>query len=178
MTARQLKITGEIVLVLSFLTQTLLFDYYNDKSKALSDGFIAQSLVDKGAELRELKFFVAKSPLDSSTQAEYQKVNIQNAAFKLATAKIIQYTQLDTPKQVVIDKSNALIQASYKVHDFNSYMDFINYLNIQDITGKSVIDQIHRINSRKALFRWIFWSCYLIGSLLLILATIREKKRT
>lgn len=175
MTAKQFKIIGEIVLVLSFLVQTLLFDYYNDKSKSLSDAFLAQSLVDKGAELRELKYFVAKFPQDSSTQLEYEKLNIQNAAYKLATAKTIQYSQLDTPKQVITDMSNSLIQASYRVRDFYSYMEFINYLNSQDISANSVIDQIEKINNRKTRFRRIFLTLYLIGSILLVISTIREK---
>lgn len=175
MKAKQIKITGEIILVLSFVTQSLLFDYYNDKLISLRNGDIAQSLIDKGSELKEIKYFVAKDPLDSTSQQEYQKLNIEQAARKIALAKTVQITGLDTTEKAKVDMSNQLIQASFKVHDFESYMNFVQIVNNQYVGDKVIITQIEKLQGRKQFFRWVFWSLYIVGSLFLISAIAKEK---
>ncbi|WP_316795218.1 hypothetical protein [Pedobacter agri] len=52
MKARKIKTIAEVIVILSFLSQTLLFDHYNDKSNELDRNFTNQALIDKGADLR------------------------------------------------------------------------------------------------------------------------------
>ena len=177
MTSRKIKITGEIILIISFVTQTLMFDYYNDKSKSLSDAFMAQAMVEKGAELKEIKYFVAKEPLDSISRQKYQGLNISLAAQKIAIAKTFQIIGLDTTKQTRVDMCNELMQSSFKVHNFNDYRNFIDTVSAKYSNIKTITNQIDKINTRKAISRWIFWLLYLTGSVLLVLATIREKEK-
>jgi hypothetical protein len=176
MTTRQLKLIGEIILASSFVTQTLLFDYYNDKSKSLSDSYNAQALVDKGSELKEIKYFVSSLTLDSLSKKQYQELNIGLAAQKIAIGKAIQIGSLDTNKQAKVDMCNELIQASFKVKTFNDYMKFIAIVNNQYVGDKVLINQIQKIENRKDVFRWLFWALYLIGTMFLICSTIKEKK--
>jgi hypothetical protein len=118
--SRKIKAFAEILLLLSFLAQTLLFDYFNDKSNSLDKAYVGQSLIDKGAEVKELKYFVANFPSDSNRSREYQKVNIHMAARKVASSQIMVVIASEKDKQDKIDLGNKLLQKANGVYDFDS----------------------------------------------------------
>ncbi|MBL7934930.1 MAG: hypothetical protein JNM51_03880 [Bacteroidia bacterium] len=133
-------------------------------------------MVDKGSELKEIKYFVSTLTLDSVFKTKYQELNIGLAAQKIAIGKTIQISNLDTNKQIKVDMCNELIQESYNVKTFEDYMKFIEIVNHQYVGDKVIINQIQKIEKRKDVFRWLFWTLYLIGTMFLIGSTIKEKK--
>ncbi|OXG06567.1 hypothetical protein BC749_102480 [Flavobacterium araucananum] len=175
MTGKQLKITGELIIVISFLIQNLLFDYYNDKSESLLNSAMSQSIIDKGSELKELKYFIAKFPNDSITEQQYRTLNINLAAQKIAFAKIVQITSLDTTDIVKSKMKDTLSNASKNVHSFSDYMNFITKVNTLQIVNESTTKQIQKVNSNKDFYRILFIFLYIIGSIFLVLAIRKEK---
>lgn len=166
--SRKIKITGQIILLLSFLTQTLLFDYYNVKSNSLEKAYTNQSLIDKGAELKEIKYFVASFPIDTATTLDYQRLNINLAAQKIAQSQMMAIIGSGKSKKEQIDISNLLIQKAMTVNNFTDYMEFIDFVNKYSIQTTEIITNIDNINSSKKLWRFIFTSFYLLGTCLLI----------
>lgn len=166
--SRKIKITGQVILLLSFLTQTLLFDYYNDKSNSLEKAYTNQSLIDKGAELKEIKYFVASFPIDTATTLKYQRLNLNLAAQKIAQSQMMAIIGSGKSTKEQIDISNLLIQKAKTVYNFNDYMEFIDFVNKYSIQPTEIISNIDNINSSKRLWRFIFTSFYLLGTCLLI----------
>ena len=175
MKRNKLKIIGELILVLSFLTQTLLFDYYDDKSKALDESFQKRSLIDKGAELKELKYFIADFPNDSLSSEKYRKLNINMAAQKVAQSELIQIIGSNKTDREKVDLSNAILNKARKVSSFSEYMNLMMFINNNSITAAEITTNIESINSSKKLWRKIFIGLYISGSLLLLISIKNEK---
>lgn len=175
MKKKRIKIAGEIILVLSFLTQTLLFDYYNDKSNELEKAYANQALIDKGAELKELKYFVASFPGDTLTSQQYKQLNINMAAQKIAQSQLMAIIGSGKEKQDKIDLSNLLLQKAKTVKTFEDYMEFIDFVNKNSLQADEIISNIDEINSSKKLWRTLFISLYIIGTLFLVYSIRYEK---
>lgn len=176
MKKKAIKITGEVILVLSFLSQTLLFDYYNDKLNDLEKAYSNQSLIDKGAELKELKYFVANFPEDTVTSQNYKALNINMAAQKVAQAQLIAIIGSGKTEEEKLDLSNLLLQKAGTVNTFKEYMEFIDFINKNSLQAADIITNIESLNSRKKLWRFIFISFYLIGTIFLVYSIRYEKE--
>lgn len=174
MKKNKLKIIGEIILVLSFLTQTLLFDYYDDKSRALDESFQKRSLIDKGAELKELKYFIADFPTDSLLSKNYRKLNINTAAQKVAQSESIQIigsNKTENEKKYLLD---TIFKKAQKVNSFPEYMELMMFINSNSISAPDIINNIVSINTSKTLWRKIFIGLYILGSILLVISIKNE----
>jgi hypothetical protein len=172
---KPLKIVGEIILLVSFLCQTFLFDYYNDKSRELDQAYLSQSLIDHSAELKELKYFVGVFPGDTLISQEYRTQNINLAAQKLALSQIIAILVSQKSNREKIDLSNLLNEKSSKVVDFVSYEKFIDFINDSSLKVNEVVTNIDVINTNKRTWRWVFITLYVIGTGLLIYSKRFEK---
>ncbi len=173
--AKGLKIIAELILVLSFLTQTLLFDYYNDKSNELGKSFENRALIDKGAELKEIKYFIAHFPQDSVYEKEYQRTNLSMAAYKIALSQMMEIISIKGNSQEEIDQVNKLFIKANSVTDFHSYSNFIDIVNSQSLDPKEITNKIEDINSRKKIYRFIFIGFYILGTIILIYSSRLEK---
>jgi hypothetical protein len=173
---KHIKIIGGLLLIVAFGTQLFLFDYYSDKLIELANDAIGESLIDKGADLKEIKFFVAKEPLDSEDQEQYKLVNIRLAAYKLAVSEGMLIQNIDTPEEIIKNIRDSLKQYSLQVQNFNEYMNLINKINtINNIKVENFDKKIKTIINRKIIYRDLFAFSYIVGSALLLIPTFKEK---
>lgn len=168
MKSRKLKIIGEIILVASFLTQTLLFDFYNDKLSDIEKTATNQSLIDKGAELKEIKYFVATFPRDSDFTHQYKRENIGMAAKKIAISQTIAILSMKGATQEEKNRVNKLMESANDVNDFETYRNFIKEVNSSSIKAEEIKHTVDNIMRNKTIFRFVFLFLYLLGTGILI----------
>jgi hypothetical protein len=163
MKAKRQRLLGEIILAASFLSQVLLFDYFRDESDGLDRAFSNQSLMDKGADLKELKYFEINFPYDTTFSNAYRKRNISLAAQKLATAQFMAILSSNKSKKEKTEIANKIWQKASSVTDFPSYQSFINYTLENSVTSQDVLDRIEEIEKWKTISRYLFICLYIIG---------------
>jgi hypothetical protein len=173
--SKKLKIIGEVILVISFLTQTLLFDYYNDESNELQRAYENQALIDKGAELKEIKYFIAKFPQDSLFEKQYQQSNIYLAAYKIALSQMMAILSTKGASKEEIERVQNLFIKAKSVSNFTTYSNFIDSVNSQSLIATEITEKVSSINTGKKLSRLIFIGLYLLGTCFLIYAAKLEK---
>ena len=168
MKAKRIKALSEIILAVAFICQTALYDYYNDESDKLTTLFQSQSLIDKGAELKEIKYFVAAFP-DTAKTEEYKRVNLNMAGNKIvASQKIALYEVLD--KGQATERLSRIQKSANSVKTFDDYMKFITVVNQEAVSSAELTNSLDDLNLCKRLSSYIFYGVYIIGFAMMIYA--------
>jgi hypothetical protein len=114
-----LKLSGGILLLLSFATQSLVLDYFGGRAASIRTAFLERAVIDKGAQLSELLYLTFPPQLDSSLGGvRYQK--IREAAEKMAMSSIMPVVSNDSITQrEKIDIANRLRQQAQLVDNYS-----------------------------------------------------------
>ena len=172
---RILKFIGSAVLLVSFVTQNFLYDRWNSKVALLEQGAVDRALIDKSVLLNEVLYFTAQ-PTSETTANDLKEAYIREAARKLAISSIIPITSSQAfQTQQKVNLSNALLSEARGVKDFPSFLALVKKVN--DSYGRystEMTEEALRMNSRRALARYIYLALYVIGTLLLLAAVKKE----
>ena len=166
--ARILKVIGGSLLLLSFIVQNFAYDYWDKELDEYYNSNRDFSDMSRSSMLYLNLYFTAKlenEPLESIVKKQY----INMAAQKYALGKTVEITTRDMEKQDKIDLCNSLLQKTKTVTDFQTYLDYINFVGQADPYDiNDSIARVEKINDKRDKFRWFFLVAYSLGSILLV----------
>jgi hypothetical protein len=171
--SRRYKLIGGGILLLSFITQTLLFDYFNAKSQAMDTAFLNQAVIDKSILLNENLYFTANlggEGLDSQTLKDMKQSYIREAARKTALSHSIRLGASDMSNDDIVKYSNEFISRANQVKDFVGFSELNKYINKFDVDHSLLNDAyVVQVSNNRDIARWAYLVSYLIGSGILLL---------
>lgn len=137
---RRLKFAGGATVIVSFLLQVLLFDYWDERSAAIRTAILERAVIDKGAQLSELMYLIA------STDSAYNDIDTRPQKIEEAARKRVFSTMMpilfsdslvDTEK---VSLSNDLLRRSASVQDYVSFTEFLTTVNDVDAEFAPVLN--------------------------------------
>jgi hypothetical protein len=166
--SRWLKVVGGGLLLLSFIVQNFIYDYWDKEADEYYNSNRDFSDMSRSSLLYLNLYFNTHLP-DSNLEAIVKAQYINMAAQKAALGQTVEIITRDTDKQARIDLCNALLQKSNSVADFNGYLDYIKFASQTDTYNLSDSQKrVERINTNRESFRYVFLIAYIIGSILLL----------
>jgi hypothetical protein len=168
------KLIGQLILLISFLAQNIVFENYNEKLAGLNEALRSESMMDKGAALKEIEYTIAPLSPDTLIKKHSQEVYISEAAMEVAESQIMIIAGLNRPKKILTDMIQNILYRAKTVHDFISYQNFRRYVNSIDVTHKEIQDNIDSVKADKKHWFYAFILLFIIGSVLVSLAVKYE----
>lgn len=170
----KLKIFGGLILLLSFLSQQLFLDYWDDKIKKWEYNLQGYFLTDLSSLTYQNLYFSSGLLTKIMNEKLIMKAAEENAIG--LTAMILSESGSKDDK---IKSINDIFDRSRKVNDFdsfNAYIEWTNSMNFRPI--EKINNHITKLHSQKAFWRWIFIAFYLFGSLIVLIGTYIGKKES
>lgn len=171
--SKRYKLIGGGILLLSFVTQTLLFDYFNAKSQAMDTAFLNQAVIDKSILLNENLYFTANlggEGLDSQTLKDLKQQYIHEAARKTALSHTIRLGASGMSNDDIVKYSNEFMSRASQVKDFAGFSELNRYINKFDVDHSLLNNEyVVEVSSNRNIARWAYLVFYLIGSGILLL---------
>lgn len=159
---------GGGLLLLSFIVQNFIYDYWDKKS----DDYISvnRDFSDMNhSSMLYLNLYFNTHLENDTVQAVVKQQYINMAAQKQALGQTVEIMTRDIDKQDKIDLCNSFLQKAKSVSDYDSYLEFINFVNKTDpYDPKASMDRVKIIGNWRETSRWIFLLSYILGSVLLL----------
>lgn len=179
MTSLPYKILGGTLLLLSYVCQNYIYDYWDGKEKSISQSMTQRAIVDRGAELYHVLYYVANNSDESLTKEQFKDLRtqfIRQAAIKNSYG----ISNEIFTSNLTVDKKSEL--ASYigseaaKVNDNLTFSKYIlNSIDLQKNTERTY-QVLMKVQAERDFARTIFLSLNILGSILLLLGLLFEKK--
>jgi hypothetical protein len=167
-----LRFIGSGLLLLSFIFQNFIYDYWDKKA----DGYILahRDFSDMNrTSLSYLNLFFNTNLENDSLETVIKSQYILMAARKQAQGQCMDIIGRENiEKQKRINICNSIIQNSTKVHDYDTYLDFLLYINNSYADANinfTDINFVEKLNHTRTTARWLFLISFVLGSLILLL---------
>lgn len=169
------QVIGGLILLLSFATQALLLDYYNDRADTIRAAVAEHAEIDKSAQLSELLYLSLPPQIDSELgSVKWQR--IEEAARRQAASSILPAASHDSAANAdAARRAESLLRRAGEVRDYRSYLRFLDEANRTNaVFATAVQPQLERIEAAKSMWRTIYLILDLLGTVLVLSSEARE----
>lgn len=170
-----MALIGGAVLLLSFITQNFFHDKWNSRMRELEIAMSDRSVIDKSVLLNEVLYFVAFAP-ENQTTGRVREAYIAEAARKLAISSEIPVMLSDAvTSEQKVQLVNALDSRARNVHDYESFVANVKYINTTyDSYFDEIVGNYRHLNKLSGYARWVYLSLYVLGSAIALVGVWQE----
>jgi hypothetical protein len=173
-TSRRFKLFGGALLLLSFIAQTFVYDYWDGEMEEYMGASRDQSAMIRSALQYEILYFTIQGE-DSMMMNESRRQFILAAARKVALGSTTQLAIADAEQEEVLRIGNEIWRRHASVRDYPSFVDFMGYsVTSTDEIVARMQSRIQRISDWKDTSRWLFVLTYVMGTVLFLWGSYHE----